>query len=69
MGQHHDLSCRISAEDYRDLQVIARREDRSVSSLVRTGIQRVLADKSEAAAPVKGDGLEVARPGATCVPA
>ncbi len=69
MGQHHDLSCRISAVDFRHLQAIARREDRSVSSLVRAGIQRVLADKSEAAAPEQGDDLEVARPGATCVSA
>ena len=69
MGQHHDLSCRISAEDYRDLCKIARREDRSVSSLVRAGIRRTLAEEKGGRPHGDRDGLEVARPGATCVSA
>jgi hypothetical protein len=67
MGQHHDLSCRISAKDYRDLQAIARREDRSVSSLVRVAIQRRLGEEKGARPHGDRDGLEVARPGATRV--
>lgn len=65
----HILAVETPLADVEALRAIAARDDVTVSQLVRRGIRRVLAESGEAATPAKGDGLEDARRGATCVPA
>jgi hypothetical protein len=63
MAKQHQLVAYIPATDYRAMQQIAKREDRSVASIVRAGIQRILIEKG-AAPTVVEDGPKDARAGA-----
>ena len=63
MVEVRNLSHQIPLQDYRGLRDLARRQDRSMSWLVRQGIRHVL-DESEAALPTKEDGLEDRHAGA-----
>ena len=69
MVEVRNLSCQIPLRDYTGLRDLARRQDRSMSWLVRQGIRHVL-DEHEAAPAANRDGLEdVARAGASRDPA
>jgi hypothetical protein len=54
VGKYHTLTCQVPRATYLDLRAIAQREDRSVSSIVRTAILRTLAERGEAAPRRKG---------------
>ena len=65
MAKHHTVVAQVPAADYEAMRVIARREDRSVSSIVRVGVQLALAERGGRPHGDR-DGLEDARAGATC---
>jgi predicted transcriptional regulator len=68
MVEVRNLSCQIPLQDYRGLRDLARRQDRSMSWLVRRGIRHVLSE-TEAATAANGDGLEKREQGAIRGPA
>jgi hypothetical protein len=60
----HLLNTEVTLEDYAALKALAADEDLSLAQLVRRGIRRTLAEKSEAAPRSKGRLLEDAQAGA-----